>query len=137
MIDMSPEKEDKNDIIEELPKKKEKLVDNAKLKTSKKSLILVGISIILIMVALIIILYFIFNTNVSEQNYIKAKFMIRNKDEYIIIFNPSFNDTIEKIKINDTQLGKIDNKIKFKELGIAEVELKFNKKLIKLDKFFL
>ena len=120
-------------ILEEQDDKS--LEGDTKINTSKKGLIILAISIILIIIALIIILYFVFENNVDAQNYIIAKFLIKNINEYNPIFYRTFIDSIEKMVVNDSEVNIASN-ITFDKIGIVEVELKFNKKLKNLDNLF-
>ena len=126
---------DDDDMFVKVPSSRAKSEEEIKMNTSKKSLILVGISIILIIVALVIILYFVFHTNIDDQNYIIAKFMIKNTTINNTIFYHTFKDSIDTMKINDTEVD-INNYININQHGLATIELKFKNKLQKLDNLF-
>ena len=120
--------------------------------SSKRSYILIGISLLLILIALIITLIFVFKLNEDEgktdetptdnypteeekQNLIKAKYSIQNELNQIIFYY-TFKDYIEKIKVNDIEISLIDNQIKFNKSGIFQIEIKLNKNLTNLDFLF-
>jgi hypothetical protein len=77
--------------------------------SSKKGLILISISIGIIFVAVAVILYFIFETHMDEQNYITAKYMIKDINISYIIFNKEFLNRVKKIKLNNKEITKNNN----------------------------
>jgi len=99
------EKESDNVKIEE-PSDDDILIEETKQSCySKKGPIIMIIGIILIIMALIITLYYIFQKNLNNHNYIIAKYLIKSKSLYYNIFYHTFNDSIEKIYINNTEVN--------------------------------
>ena len=103
--------------------------------SSKKGLILIYISIGLILVAVAVILYFIFETHMDEQNYITAKYMIKDIKTTYNIFNKEFLNQVKKIKLNDDEITK-NNNISFNKEGTNEIIIIFNENLKILDNLF-
>ena len=88
---MPSEKEDESEIFMKMPVKKE-VVEDPKL-TSIKPLILSAISIILILGALGLVLFFVFEANQDNQNYIIANYHVNSTKTY-------YKHKFQKVKKN-------------------------------------
>jgi hypothetical protein len=103
--------------------------------STKKGLIIVGIAIVLILVAIGLTLFFILSSNPKSNNYINAKYRVDYPENTVKLFDESYLDSVESIKIDD-KIETTKNEIQFDSKKEFTLEIRFKETLTKLNDFF-